>query len=169
MSAVQSVDPIDLGQYVVGQLILPDALPGSLQRAVDTLNHVYASTLSTLGHWPDGTATPLTGVNTGGTWVDWFTIPAHIAEGVAELRFLVRSARTTGNTLEIRVSSSVDAGMAATTTITPNTGATLVPTTQTAKATVTPGDNVLTVQFKGNGTGSAQVLAWALAIEPQTV
>jgi hypothetical protein len=173
MTNLASTDPFDAPQVALGATILATGQPGSLQTAADLINHVFAESRLVLGVWPQGQ--PASGVpyETDGTgdWEDWISFRVHVPAKCTLLRFIVRSARLTGDTMQIRLSSDVDAGMAAGTTITPNTAGSLTPTTQTVSHSVTPGDQTLTVQYRDDSSppGSSAVYAVAVVLDPVSI
>lgn len=172
MANLASNAPFDAPQVALGADILPSG-PGALQTAVNLTNHVYAETRLVLGVWPQGqlaAAVPYSTDN-GGGWVDWLVFRVHVPAGYTTLRFVVRSARLTADTMQVRVSSDVDAGMAAATTVTPNTAGSLTPTTQQVTATVTPGDQLLKVQYTDGSTtpGTSAIYAIVLVLDPISI
>jgi hypothetical protein len=149
MAASYGNDPLDAPQFQLGSRILASGV-ASLTRAAALLNNVYARTRLVLGVWPGARASsvvPYESEDTSAAWVDLVQFRVHVPAGYATVRFVVRSARLTGDGLQIRLASDVDAGMAAATTITPNTAGTLTPTVQQTTATITPGDQILSVQY----------------------
>lgn len=168
MANVTANTPIAVEQIGIGQTIIePTAGNGSLQDFGNALNDVYADSRFILLMWPNGeldTGHPYITQATSGVFEDWLQLRVHVPDALVTLGYVVRAkSGDATETFRFQIASDVDGTLVTQTVST-------TATTYTGTATITPGNQVLTVQVSDtSGVFDSEVYGVTLYLAGLTI